>query len=115
MPEHLSDAERARLDAVCTEVGTDVPHLAAEARRWKEIAGRLGLSLSDTLDLISRLDGMPRDPTSADWRDVEKIAAEASLAELWYAQQQSGSGDGTPPRENAVAEHRPPGWSGEDE
>ena len=115
MPEHLSDSERARLEALCIEVGSDVPHLAAEARRWKEIAGRLGLSLSDTLDVISRLDGMPRDPTSVDWRDVEKVAAEGSLAELWYAQQQSGSGDGTTSRDNAIAEHRPPGWRSEPE
>ena len=115
MAEHLSDSQRARLEVVCAETGTDVPHLAAEARRWKEIAGRLGLSLDDALDLISRLDGTPRDPTSADWCDIEKVAAEASLAELWYAQQQPGSGDANTPGGDAIAEHRPPGWRSENE
>ncbi len=115
MPEQLSDSQRARLDVVCAEAGTDVPHLAAEARRWKDIAGRLGLSLNDALDLISRLDGTQRDPTSVAWHDVEKVAAEASLAELWYAQQQPGPGQAITPREDVTAEHRPPGWRNKDE
>ncbi len=88
MPEQISESERARVETVCAEAGTTIAQLAAEARRWREIAGRLGLSLEDALDLVSRLDGRPRDPTSADWQDVEKAAAEASLAELRYAQQQ---------------------------
>ena len=92
-----------------------MPHLAAEARRWKDIAGRLGLSLDSAMDLISRLDGMPRDPMSVDWRDVEKVAAEASLAELWYAQQQPGSRGANTPGGDVIAEHWPPGSRSEDE
>jgi len=87
MDQQLSDSKLTELKEVCAETGTDLPHLVAEARRWKEIAGRLGLSLDIMLDAVSRLDEMPRDPTSADWRDVDKVAAEESLSELRYAQQ----------------------------
>ena len=87
MAHHLSESKVAELKEVCAETGTDLPHLVAEARRWKEIAGRLGLSLDIMLDAVSRLDEMPRDATSADWRDVEKVSAEESLSELRYAQQ----------------------------
>ena len=87
MAQPLSDSELTELKEVCAETGTDLPQLVAEARRWKEIAGRLGLSLDIMLDAVSRLDEVPRDPTSADWRDVEKVAAEESLSELRYAQE----------------------------
>ncbi len=89
MTKQLSDAELAELVAVCVEAGADLQHLVTEARRWKAIAGRLGLSLDILLDTLSRLEEVPRDPTSADWRDVEKVAAEESLSELWYAQRKS--------------------------
>ncbi len=97
MAEQPSDSQRAKVEAICAEAGTDVARLAAEARRWRAIAGRLGLSLESAMDLVSRLDGRPRDPTSADWRDVEKVAAEASLDELRYAQQQAWAKEATPP------------------
>src|SRR5581483_11356041 len=93
----LNESDVRELQALCAEAGTDLPHLAAEARRWKEIAGRLGLSLEMILDALSRLEDVPRDPASADWRDVEKVAAEGSLAELRYAQQESGAGRGASP------------------
>jgi hypothetical protein len=89
MAKHLSDSDVTKLETLCVEVGTDLPHLVAEARRWKAIAGRLGLSLDILLDAFSRLEDVPRDAISADWRDVEKVAAEESLAELRYAQQKS--------------------------
>src|SRR3954468_17433104 len=90
MAQPLSDSKLSELKQVCAETGTDLPQLVAEARRWKEIAGRLGLSLDIMLDAVSRLDETPRDPTSADWRDVEKVSAEESLSELRYAQQAPG-------------------------
>ena len=89
MAKHLSDSDVTKLETLCVEAGTDLPHLVAEARRWKAIAERLGLSLDILLDAFSRLEDVPRDPISADWRDVEKVAAEESLAELRYAQQKS--------------------------
>ena len=54
MAKPLSDSELTELKQVCAETGTDLPHLAAEARRWKRIAGRLGLSLDSMLDVVSR-------------------------------------------------------------
>jgi hypothetical protein len=87
MTKQLSQAKLTELEILCAESGTDLLHLVAEARRWKAISGRLGLSLEIVLDALSRLEDVPRDPTSTDWRDVEKIAAEGSLAELRYAQQ----------------------------
>jgi hypothetical protein len=90
MAQPLSDSELTELMEECAETGTALPLLVAEARRWKEIAGRLGLSLDIMLDAISRLDEVPRDPTSADWRDVEKVLAEETLNELRYAQQAPG-------------------------
>src|ERR671927_181 len=90
MAQRLSDSKLTELKAVCAETGTDLPDLVADARRWKGIAGRLGLSLDIMLDAVSRLDELPRDPTSVDWRDVEKVAAEDSLSELRYAQRAPG-------------------------
>jgi hypothetical protein len=97
MTTQLSEAELTELQALCAETGTDLRHLAAEARRWKAISGRLGLSLEMVLDALSRLEDVPRDPASADWRDVEKVAAEGSLAELRYAQQEPANGTSASP------------------
>jgi hypothetical protein len=107
MAQPLSDSKLTELKEVCAETGTDLPHLVAEVRRWKEIAGRLGLSLDNMLDVISRLDEMPRDPTSADWRDVEKVAAEESLSELRFAQQAPGYERPFAPDRNPTAEQPP--------
>jgi hypothetical protein len=104
MTRHLSDSELAKVEAVCAETGTDLPHLVAEAKRWKAIAGRLGLSLDSVLDALSTLEDVPRDPASADWRDVDKVAAEESLSELRYAQQAPGHERPVPPGEDRPGE-----------
>jgi hypothetical protein len=114
MTKHLSESELAKLEALCAEAGTDVPHLVAEARRWKAIAGRLGLSLDILLDTLSSLEEAPRDPTSADWRKVEHVAAEGSLAELRHAQQESGYGRTATPGGDSRTEHQPRGSPSKD-
>ena len=51
--KYLSEAELTKLVVLYPEAGTGLPHLVAEARRWKALAGRLGLSLDILLDTLS--------------------------------------------------------------